>query len=54
MKLENRVIHRIGARELTPEEVENIKGGTRTLTICTVPNPTGFTGDEGPNSLETC
>ena len=54
MKLDNRVIHRIGARELTQEEIDKIKGGVRTLTICTFPNPPGFTGDEGPSSPESC
>ena len=54
MKLENRVIHRIGARELTSEEIEKIKGGIRTLTICTFVNIYGCGGDEGPNSVECC
>jgi hypothetical protein len=52
MKLENRVIQRIGARELTREEVEKIKGGIRTVTICTITTIYGNAGDEsGP---ETC
>jgi hypothetical protein len=55
MKLENRVIHRLGARELTPEEVEKIKGAIRTLTICTIASIYGGCGgDEGPNSVECC
>jgi hypothetical protein len=53
MKLDNRVIQRIGARELTQEEIEKIKGGIRTITTCTFTNVFGFGGDEG-NSLETC
>lgn len=54
MKLENRVIHRIGARELTPEEIDKIKGGIRTLTTCTFTTIFGLGGDEGPSSPETC
>jgi hypothetical protein len=30
-----RVLGRIGARELTPEEVENVSGGVDTKTVCT-------------------
>ncbi len=52
MKHENRVIHRLGARELTREEMNKVTGGIHTLTICTVTTPTTITGDEtGP---ETC
>ena len=53
MKLENRVLQRVGARQLTPEETERITGGIHTLTICTFPNAPGFGGDE-TNSPETC
>lgn len=53
MKLENRVIHRTGARELTPEEIDKIKGGIHTITTCTFASILGFSGDEG-NSLESC
>jgi hypothetical protein len=49
---DNRVLQRIGARELTRDEVETITGGVRTLTICTFPTPTGFLGDE--NGPESC
>lgn len=38
MKPENRVIHRIGARELTLEEMEKIKGGFITFSVCTFAN----------------
>jgi hypothetical protein len=30
-----RVLGRIGARELTPEEVENMSGDVHTKTVCT-------------------
>jgi hypothetical protein len=40
MNHDNRVLQRIGARELTPEEVEHITGAYNTLTIaCTNPQP---------------
>ena len=48
MKVENRVIHRIGARELTPEEIEKIKGGVLTISTCTALTMHGFGGDDGP------
>jgi hypothetical protein len=52
MNHENRVLQRIGARELTQEEVANVTGGIRTLTICTFTSLTGFVGDE--NGPESC
>jgi hypothetical protein len=36
MKQENRVLARMGARELTPREIENVAGGLHTLTACTI------------------
>jgi bacteriocin-like protein len=52
MNKDNRVIQRIGARELTVDEMNNVTGGIHTLTICTVSTPTSIAGDEsGP---ETC
>ena len=48
MQIENRVIHRIGARELTLEEMENIKGGVLTIGTCTAVTIYGFGGDDGP------
>lgn len=35
MNQENRVFSRVGARELTPEESQNVTGGIRTTTVCT-------------------
>jgi hypothetical protein len=29
-----RVLNRQGARELTPEEIQNVVGGARTTTVC--------------------
>jgi len=53
MENDNRVLHRINARELTQAEVDRITGGIRTLTICTIANVNGLGGDEAP-SPETC
>ena len=40
MNQDNRVLQRIGARELTREQIEHIAGGFNTLTIfCTNPHP---------------
>lgn len=48
----NRVLQRIGARELTREEIQNITGAFNTLTIlCTNPNPVHPTTD---NDHEGC
>ena len=54
MNQDNRIIHRIGARELTEEERNNVGAGFRipTLTICTVATERGVVGDE--NGPETC
>ena len=35
MNKDNRVLSRIGARELSEQEVANVTGGFRTLTVCT-------------------
>jgi hypothetical protein len=32
---DDRVLGRIGARELTPREVDHVTGGVRTETVCT-------------------
>ncbi len=32
---DNRVLNRIGARDLTPEEAEDVSGGITTKTKCT-------------------
>jgi hypothetical protein len=47
----NRVLNRIGARHLTPEEEAIVTGGVSfrgTTTICTLPNPTHPHGDGDP------
>jgi hypothetical protein len=36
MNENNRVLSRVGARELTQEEIRNVTGGLRTATPCTV------------------
>jgi hypothetical protein len=52
MKQGNRVLQRIGARELTSDEVGQITGAINTLTIvCTIPHPTYPTTD---NDHEGC
>lgn len=45
MNSENRVLGRTGARELTPEEVENVTGAfqAHTLTACPVSGSNGDT-----------
>jgi hypothetical protein len=43
MKNDNRVLGRIGARDLTMEEVNTVSGGTRqTLTPCIADNKGNF------------
>lgn len=34
----NRVLGRLGARELTPIEIEFVNGGLETLTACSIPS----------------
>lgn len=34
MKKDNRVLGRVGARELTPRETDHVTGGIHTLTAC--------------------
>jgi hypothetical protein len=45
MKQENRVLGRIGARELTPREIENVTGAIRTETVCTISGKSVRDGD---------
>jgi hypothetical protein len=45
MNDQDRVLIRRGARDLTPEEVERISGGIRTLTPCTIGSSTQRDGD---------
>ena len=33
--LDERVLGRVGARELTPRELDHVTGGVRTETVCT-------------------
>jgi len=48
MNENNRVLNRIGARELTAKEVSEVKGGIRTQTVCTRDEITGsLDGDTG-------
>ena len=37
MKDDNRVLGRKGARELTPREIEQVRGAIKTTTVCTLP-----------------
>jgi hypothetical protein len=42
MNDQNRVLGRRGARELTPAEADNVKGGFITFSLCTAhPSPDG-------------
>jgi hypothetical protein len=46
MNQSNRVLHRIGARELTWNEAESVTGAINTLTaFCSAPQPQYPTGD---------
>jgi hypothetical protein len=46
MNKDNRVLQRIGARELTWNEVEHVTGAINTLTaFCSAPSPTNPNGD---------
>ncbi len=45
MNDQNRVLLRQGARDLTPEEVERVSGGLRTLTACTIASSAVKDGD---------
>ncbi len=49
MNQDNRVLSRIGARELNEKEAAQVTGGLRTLTVCTVPfaKATTLDGDPG-------
>jgi hypothetical protein len=47
MNEQDRVLIRRGARELTPEEVERISGGLRTLTLCSIGSSGQRDGDIG-------
>jgi hypothetical protein len=47
MKQDNRVLNRVGARDLTKEEIDNVTGGLHTLTACTVDGLTFKDGDAG-------
>lgn len=45
MKENNRVFNRVGARELTKDEIINVSGGLRTETVCTIDGPNVKDGD---------
>jgi hypothetical protein len=47
MNDQNRVLLRQGARDLTEQEVEQVKGGLHTKTKCTLPAAGTFDGDTG-------
>lgn len=48
MNENNRVMNRMGARELTQKEVAEVKGGIRTTTVCTFDEIThSLDGDVG-------
>jgi hypothetical protein len=46
MNQDNRVLQRVGARELSPDEVDRINGAINTLTaFCSAPQPAYPNGD---------
>ena len=49
MNEHNRVLVRQGARELNEQEVEQVCGGFRTLTACTLVAPGQFDGECSSN-----
>jgi hypothetical protein len=51
MNQDNRVLNRVGARDLTKEEIANVTGGLRTTTACTID---GFTFKDGDVFLGEC
>lgn len=44
----NRVLSRIGARELSEEEANSVQGGRATATKCSAPGPQDPKGDGDP------
>ena len=47
MKQDNRVLARTQAREITEKEMENVTGGIRTLTVCSISGTGVRDGDVG-------
>lgn len=45
----NRVLSRIGARDLSEEESNKVQGGIGTATKCTAPSPADPKGDGDPH-----
>ena len=45
---DNRVLGRIGARELSDQETQSVQGGIHTLAPCTAPSPAHPNGDGVP------
>jgi hypothetical protein len=45
---DNRVLGRIGARELSDQETQRVQGGIHTLAPCSAPSPTFPNGDGVP------
>lgn len=46
---DNRVLGRIGARELSDQEIQIVQGGVHTLAPCSAPNPLFPHGDGVPS-----
>lgn len=45
MHQDNRVLNRVGARDLTEQEIASVTGGLRTLTPCTIKGASVKDGD---------
>lgn len=45
---DNRILGRIGARELSDQETQNVHGGLRTGALCSAPSPAHPNGDGLP------
>jgi hypothetical protein len=53
MNERNRVLSRLGAREMTEQEIDLVSGGLHTETVCTVPT-TSCPNKDGDASIGEC
>jgi len=53
MNERNRVLSRLGAREMTAQEIDLVSGGLHTETVCTVPTAT-CPNKDGDSSIGEC
>jgi hypothetical protein len=53
MNERNRVLSRVGAREMTEQEIDLVSGGLNTETVCTIPT-TSCPNTDGDASIGEC